>query len=102
MEQPHPDELPTIRANVGQLLQDLKQLATFARPTEQRLQTGSSSEKASCQCEWADEFSFRIAQRIVVSGQSSRRSALVHNRANRSLSSPRHHARHRTPEMWLS
>jgi hypothetical protein len=48
MEQPHPDELPTIRANVGQLLQELKQLATFARPTEQRLQTGSSSEEASC------------------------------------------------------
>ena len=48
MEQPHPDELPTIRANVDQLLQDLKQLATFARPTEQRLQTSSSSERASC------------------------------------------------------
>ena len=48
MEQPHPDELPTIRVNVGQLLQDLKKLATFARPTEQRLQAGSSSEKASC------------------------------------------------------
>ena len=48
MEQPHPDELPTIRVNVGQLLQDLKQLATFARPTEQRQQTGLSSEKAPC------------------------------------------------------
>jgi hypothetical protein len=48
MEQPHPDELPTIRANFGQLLEDLKQLATFARPTEQRQQSGLSSEKASC------------------------------------------------------
>ncbi len=48
MEQSHPEELPTIRANVGQLLQDLKQLATFARPTEQRLQTGASSGKAPC------------------------------------------------------
>ena len=45
MEQPHPDELPTIRANVDQLLQDLKQLATFTRPTEQRPQAGLSSEK---------------------------------------------------------
>ena len=48
MEQPHPDELPTIRADVGQLIQELQQLATFARPTEQRLQTGSSSRKAPC------------------------------------------------------
>jgi len=48
MEQPHPDELPTIRADVGQLLQELQQLATFARPTEQQLQTGTSSEKALC------------------------------------------------------
>ncbi len=48
MEQPHSDELPTIRADVGQLLRDLKQLAKFARPTEQRLQTGSSSGKAPC------------------------------------------------------
>jgi hypothetical protein len=48
MEQPHPDESPTIRANVGQLLQDLKQLATFAKPAEQRRQPGLSSEKASC------------------------------------------------------
>jgi hypothetical protein len=48
MEQPHPDESPTIRANVDQLLEDLKQLAKFARPTEQRQQAGLSSEKASC------------------------------------------------------
>lgn len=48
MEQPQPDELPTIRANVDQLLEDLKQLATFARPTERRQQAGLSSEKASC------------------------------------------------------
>ncbi len=48
MEQPHPDELPLIRANVDQLLQDLNQLAKYARSNEQRLQTGSSSAKASC------------------------------------------------------
>ena len=47
MEKPHPDELPTIRADVSQLLQELQQLATFARPTEQRLQTGASSGKAT-------------------------------------------------------
>jgi hypothetical protein len=30
------------------LLQELQQLVRYARPTEQRLQTGSSSAKASC------------------------------------------------------
>jgi len=46
MEQPQPGEMPPIRANVDQLLQDLNQLATFASPTEQRQQAGSSSQKA--------------------------------------------------------
>ena len=48
MEQPQPGELPPIRANVDQLLQDLNQLAEFARPNEQRQQSGSSSQKAPC------------------------------------------------------
>lgn len=47
MEQPNPGELPPIRANVDQLLQDLKQLATFARPTEGRQQAGASLEKVT-------------------------------------------------------
>ncbi len=47
MEQPHPEELPTIRAKVDQLLQELKQLVKHATPTEKRQQTDSSSAKAS-------------------------------------------------------
>ncbi len=47
MEQPHPDELPTIRADVGQLLQDLQQLVKFATPIEKRQQSGSPSAKES-------------------------------------------------------
>jgi len=47
MEQPHAGELPPIRANVDQLLQDLDQLAKHARPNEQPQQAGSPSAKAS-------------------------------------------------------
>lgn len=47
MEQPHAGEMPTIRANVDQLLQDLNQLAKYARPNKQRQQSGSSFQKAS-------------------------------------------------------
>jgi len=47
MDQPNTGELPPIQANVDQLLQDLKQLAKYARPNEQRQQSGSPSAKAS-------------------------------------------------------
>jgi len=47
MDKPYADELPTIRANVDQLLQELKQIARHSTPTNLPQQSGSSSEETN-------------------------------------------------------